>query len=417
VNLVAFCSTMFDFDVGWYFIYIGIGLIIGTISPLFGIGGGVFMVIIFLFLDLDSINATATALACVLFTTIAGSVGYLWKRSIDFKLCGIFLIFALPGSIGGGFLGSYLGHYKGALQIIFGLVIDALGAFNIFLLVKAYLKQRKLKAAEAAKLASPALPLHAEEGQVQPSGVNDADRISLITPSTTASSPVLPPASYGTVTEAAPLPEASSVTVPPEAPTQGSFQTLSEADAKSHSGSTAPSSSENPPAPTEVATTQPPSGPIIVGGNSAAHPLARLLCGAKWRRSFVDRTGITYAYDIKLFPGSYMALLAGLIASMLGLGGGIIYVPVLTMMMGIPPPVATATSTGTMVISNFAAMLTRLSDILWDRAILVGMGSTLTGMLVPRFVSGKIRNDILLISFWGLVILSANITLIRAFLV
>jgi len=78
---------MFDFGVGWYFAYIGIGLSIGAISPLLGIGGGVFLVIIFLFLDIPASQTTGTTLACILLTTASGSISYFWSCAFGHLKC------------------------------------------------------------------------------------------------------------------------------------------------------------------------------------------------------------------------------------------------------------------------------------------------------------------------------------------
>jgi len=98
----------------------------------------------------------------------------------------------------------------------------------------------------------------------------------------------------------------------------------------------------------------------------------------------------------------------------LGPHAGVIYVPVLTMLMGMPASVATATSTATMLISNAAAMLIRMGDVLWDVVILVGGGSVTSAMVVPRFVSGKLKSEVLLAGFWTATMGAATITLVRA---
>ena len=79
-----------------------------------------------------------------------------------------------------------------------------------------------------------------------------------------------------------------------------------------------------------------------------------LLAGDRWRprppatgvrrRLLVDREGLLYEYDVPLRRGALYSLAVGFVSSFLGIGGGVIHVPLLVRALGFPTHVATATS-------------------------------------------------------------------------
>lgn len=81
---------------------------------------------------------------------------------------------------------------------------------------------------------------------------------------------------------------------------------------------------------------------------------AWLLAGDRWRptpprrhvvhRLLVDRQGLLYDYDVPLLRGALYSLGVGFVSSFLGIGGGIIHVPLLVRALGFPTHIATATS-------------------------------------------------------------------------
>src|SRR5512146_1107702 len=62
------------------------------------------------------------------------------------------------------------------------------------------------------------------------------------------------------------------------------------------------------------------------------------------RRMLVDRAGETYAYAVPLRRGALYSLAVGFLSSFLGIGGGVIHVPLLVRALGFPTHIATATS-------------------------------------------------------------------------
>lgn len=79
-----------------------------------------------------------------------------------------------------------------------------------------------------------------------------------------------------------------------------------------------------------------------------------LLLGEPWRprpgrramrrRTLVDRQGRRHEYDVPLARGALYSLGVGFVSSFLGIGGGVIHVPLLVRALGFPTHVATATS-------------------------------------------------------------------------
>ncbi|HET7571150.1 MAG TPA: sulfite exporter TauE/SafE family protein [Gaiellaceae bacterium] len=79
-----------------------------------------------------------------------------------------------------------------------------------------------------------------------------------------------------------------------------------------------------------------------------------LLAGERWRpapprsgvrrRMLLDRHGLLHEYDVPVRRGVLYSLGVGFVSSFLGIGGGVIHVPLLVRALGFPTHVATATS-------------------------------------------------------------------------
>lgn len=63
-----------------------------------------------------------------------------------------------------------------------------------------------------------------------------------------------------------------------------------------------------------------------------------------FRRAVVDAEGVVHTYSYSLPLGLIMSLGVGYISSLLGIGGGIIHVPLLSGLLNFPVHIATATS-------------------------------------------------------------------------
>ncbi|MGZ4333797.1 MAG: sulfite exporter TauE/SafE family protein [Gaiellaceae bacterium] len=95
-----------------------------------------------------------------------------------------------------------------------------------------------------------------------------------------------------------------------------------------------------------------------------------LLVGERWplpaprrhleRRELVDRAGERYIYSVPLRHGALYSFGVGFISSFLGIGGGVIHVPLLVRALGFPTHLATATSHYVLAIMAGAGTLTHI---------------------------------------------------------
>lgn len=276
-----------------------VGLLVGAVSPTFGIGGGLLTVpILILFFGFDGNLATATSLGLIIFTTLSGTIAYYMEKRIDFVLAGIFMIFAVPGTLLGGYAANYLAANEteiDALQFIFAT----------FMLVIA-----------GSKLVS----LYAESRK----------------------KPI------DLVVEAV------------------------------------------PPQDTEF---------------------TKIARGSVWMtnriyREFMDQRKIRFKYEVKVFPKVLIGFAGGLLGSLLGLGGGIIYVPVLTMFMGVPIGIAAATSTFTILVSSILPIFVRYPFIQWEYVLYLAAGTVISASIIPKFIS-KVQSETILKGFWLIVALTS----------
>ncbi len=77
-------------------------------------------------------------------------------------------------------------------------------------------------------------------------------------------------------------------------------------------------------------------------------------------RRITDAQGDTYVYSYSLRMGVALSLLVGFVSSLLGIGGGIIHVPVMVQVLHFPTHVATATSHYVLTVTSLTATLVHL---------------------------------------------------------
>jgi uncharacterized protein len=95
-----------------------------------------------------------------------------------------------------------------------------------------------------------------------------------------------------------------------------------------------------------------------------------LIAGERWplgaarghleRRLIVDRAGETYEYSVPVIRGAVYSLGVGFLSSFLGIGGGVIHVPLLVRALGFPTHIATATSHFVLAIMAGTGTITHL---------------------------------------------------------
>jgi uncharacterized membrane protein YfcA len=99
------------------------------------------------------------------------------------------------------------------------------------------------------------------------------------------------------------------------------------------------------------------AGWLLFGKSLSPHLAQRHL----HRRSLTDRYGTTYDYAVPLRRGFAFSTVVGFISSFLGIGGGVIHVPLLVRMLGFPTHIATATSHFVLAIIAGGGALTHVA--------------------------------------------------------
>ena len=116
-----------------------------------------------------------------------------------------------------------------------------------------------------------------------------------------------------------------------------------------------------------------------------------------WTRQMTDRYGNTVIYSYRRSAGIAIAFFIGIISGLLGIGGGIIHVPVLTLVLGFPVHIATATSQFVVSTTTFAASITHfvagnLTSAIGETLVL-SVGAVIGAQIGARFshrVPGKV---------------------------
>lgn len=148
-----------------------------------------------------------------------------------------------------------------------------------------------------------------------------------------------------------------------------------------------------------------------------------LLGGDRWRpvpprrgvrrRLLVDRDGLLYEYDVPIWRGALYSVGVGFVSSFLGIGGGVIHVPLLVRALGFPTHVATATSHYVLAWMAGVGTLTHIvsgsfaGGVGVRRAIAISAGVVVgaqAGALVSRRVHGRTIEWILAVALLGLAV-------------
>lgn len=111
--------------------FIGLGLLAGVLSGIFGIGGGVVLVpALLIFGNLEIKQAIGVSLAVIVPTALSGAVKHYHAGNIDLELS---LLIAVGGVLG-GLLGASLAEYLPAatLKKIYGVFLVLVGLNIVF---------------------------------------------------------------------------------------------------------------------------------------------------------------------------------------------------------------------------------------------------------------------------------------------
>ena len=111
---------------------VGLGLLTGTLSGFFGIGGGFLIVpALMLATGMSIMNAVSSSLVAVTAFGLTTATSYAWSGLVSWQLAALFI----AGGIVGGLIGTrsarHLAARRGALNIVFSAVIIAVALYML----------------------------------------------------------------------------------------------------------------------------------------------------------------------------------------------------------------------------------------------------------------------------------------------
>ena len=97
------------------------------------------------------------------------------------------------------------------------------------------------------------------------------------------------------------------------------------------------------------------------------------------KRQRIDATGEVHAYAPDMEVGLAGSLFTGIFSGLFGIGGGILHVPLMYSVLGMPVHIATATSHFILAITSLFAVIifAGMHEIAFDFAIFIGIGAIL----------------------------------------
>src|SRR5579871_4262674 len=103
---------------------VGLGVLTGTLSGFFGIGGGFLIVpALMLATGMPIMNAVSSSLVAVTAFGLTTAASYAWSGLVSWPLAGLFIAGGLAGGLIGTGLARSLSVQRGALNIVFASVI------------------------------------------------------------------------------------------------------------------------------------------------------------------------------------------------------------------------------------------------------------------------------------------------------
>ena len=126
----------------------------------------------------------------------------------------------------------------------------------------------------------------------------------------------------------------------------------------------------------------------------------------------VRRTVVLGPVDVLII--FLVSIVAGFIGALFGLGGGVLIIPFLTLVEGVPVPLAVGASIVSVVATSTASAATYVQDHLTN--LRLGMFleiGTVAGAITGAFVAVFLPASVLFFLF-GLILLYATIVMIRA---
>jgi len=110
----------------------GLGLATGTVSGFFGIGGGFLIVpALMLATGMPIMNAVSSSLVAVTAFGLTTAASYAWSGLVSWALAGLFVAGGIAGGLAGTRAARHLAERRGALNIVFAVVIIAVALYML----------------------------------------------------------------------------------------------------------------------------------------------------------------------------------------------------------------------------------------------------------------------------------------------
>ena len=131
-----------------------------------------------------------------------------------------------------------------------------------------------------------------------------------------------------------------------------------------------------------------------------------------WKRKIVDAYGNLFQYDASIYTGLALLFVGGLASGFFGIGGGLIVVPILAGIVGLPMHIAVATSMLTMIFTSVSGVATHimLGHVLLEYAAPIVVGIVVGAQVGAR--TAKRLRSVSLERVFALVVVVIGIILI-----
>jgi hypothetical protein len=131
-----------------------------------------------------------------------------------------------------------------------------------------------------------------------------------------------------------------------------------------------------------------------------------------WNRKMIDAYGNVFQYDASIYRGLVLLFFGGVASGFFGIGGGLIVVPILASIVGLPMHIAVATSMLTMIFTSISGTSTHimLGHVLLAYAAPLVIGIVIGAQLGAR--TAKRLRSVSLERVFALVVLGFGILLI-----
>jgi hypothetical protein len=111
---------------------VGLGLATGSLSGFFGIGGGFLIVpALMLATGMPILNAVSSSLVAVTAFGLTTAFSYAWSGFVSWQLAGVFIAGGIAGGLAGSRAARLLSERRGALNIVFAVVIIAVALYML----------------------------------------------------------------------------------------------------------------------------------------------------------------------------------------------------------------------------------------------------------------------------------------------